>query len=488
MHRRREKQKPVLPISTSRSEKSKRETRCLTWSNLALGALIPLSIGIATVVVTLLQQQVDDHRQKQEKQLDDRRYDQERLVDDRRYFLDQLLANLTREKDFEIEEQRRQQEQRQADDLHFQLIFKSYIEDISNVLFKSNQSFADEEKKLQYISSKTLVVLDELDSTRKTRVFQFLHKNQLLPQVKASSNTVKSPLSLDLISANLANIFLHSSSFNRFQFEKLALLSVDLTNASFIACYFLNGAVFSGSAMDEAKFSRSHFLCPRSFVGNEVTLGKTQTSFISSTLKRASFDAMYMCGVRFEEANLWKANFSSTLFQHGAHFIGTNLTEADFRNIQTSYPVTFYFFNSNLRGALFDNNLFQELTQLDYLKMNNIILPNNSWLIDKTNLIVNGNAENNVNELFLCIVSQPFINCSFFSLSISAVWLPGMYTLQKRFCTQQFSQIQILLTTVHHVDAVFSILQPVFVQLLCIKNVVLLTFQFFLKVERNTSF
>ncbi|CAF1639466.1 unnamed protein product, partial [Didymodactylos carnosus] len=129
------KQKYALPITElSVEEKDKRKARRFNWTNVALGALIPLSIGIGTVVITLLQQKFDDRRQKQERELDDRRYNAERQEDNRRYNL----------------------EQDQAHDLYHQGLYKSTVEDISSTLLKANHSFLDDEKQLGYARSKIL--------------------------------------------------------------------------------------------------------------------------------------------------------------------------------------------------------------------------------------------------------------------------------------------------------------------------------------------
>ncbi|CAF1092295.1 unnamed protein product [Didymodactylos carnosus] len=116
---------PTAEISTE--DKDKREARRFNWTNVALGALIPLSIGIGTVVITLMQQKVDSQRQKQERELDDRRYNAERNEDDRRYNL----------------------EQDQADELYRQGLYKSTVEDISGALLKSNHTFLDDKTRLK---------------------------------------------------------------------------------------------------------------------------------------------------------------------------------------------------------------------------------------------------------------------------------------------------------------------------------------------------
>ncbi len=131
----------------------RRETCCLTWSNLALGALIPLMIGIGTVVITLQQQKNEDRRRDQ----------------------DQNIANWTREQD-----------QQQTDNLHYQNVYSRYIIDISNSIFKQQNytaTFVDSDARFGYIRSQTLTALVDLDCQRKTWLFEFLHENQLLPSL-----------------------------------------------------------------------------------------------------------------------------------------------------------------------------------------------------------------------------------------------------------------------------------------------------------------
>ena len=61
----------IITLPPGQAE-SARDKSYLTWANLLLGALIPLSIGIGTVVITVLQQHIDTRHQNQERELDDR--------------------------------------------------------------------------------------------------------------------------------------------------------------------------------------------------------------------------------------------------------------------------------------------------------------------------------------------------------------------------------------------------------------------------------
>ena len=51
-----------------------------------------------------------------------------------------------------------------------------------------------------------------------------------------------------------------------------------------------------------------------------------------------------------------------------------------------------------MRGTVFEASLLQRIGRGD-VKMENVILPNETWLINSYNLILNGDAETNVSTL-----------------------------------------------------------------------------------------
>lgn len=78
------------------------------------------------------------------------------------------IDEIRRKQDREPDDRQYDLEQRQADDLHYQGIFKSYIDNISNVLLKMNQAFSNDDMKYRYIRTKILTALRDLDNKRKT--------------------------------------------------------------------------------------------------------------------------------------------------------------------------------------------------------------------------------------------------------------------------------------------------------------------------------
>ena len=273
MFRGRRRQKLVLPIPACHSEKKlKRKPRCLTWTNVAFGALVPLMIGVATVALTIVNQKIDDQR---------------RLHDENLAYL------------------RRVQDQQLADELYYQGVYKTFVEDLADILFKANISFIDNEKKMKYIRTKTLTVLDELDWRHKSRLFFFLYETGLLSlPTSASENNNITNVSLDLTGANFVNISITSTPHQRFHFNKLHLLSVDLTNASFINGRFNQDARFTASSMFGIKFTHAKFECSKTYTGYDDPFGEIHISFDLSNLERSDFTSSHMCDASFVQANL----------------------------------------------------------------------------------------------------------------------------------------------------------------------------------------
>jgi uncharacterized protein YjbI with pentapeptide repeats len=334
---------------------------CFDWTTVAMGALIPLMIGVATVVITVRQQQVDDRRQLQERELDDRRY---------------------------------HLEQRQADELHYQDVYKSFIQDISSALFKQQQwtnqtLFIDENTKLKYIRSQTLTALRDLDWERKTSVFLFLYESSLLPRMPTS----QSDLSLDLSGSNLMNITLESTLYNKYQFNRLALPYLDLSESSFINCEFQNGVNFSGSSMNDIKLMRSRFVCNQFYNFADQPVNLPSTHFFHTSMERADFSDSVLCDVSFWETDLSYANFNRALFHGYVEFLSANLAYVNFTDNQFRFPLLMFAYNSNLTGTQFNGKRWETaIAEGDFL-MINVILPNGTWTIWDENLVKNGNGQ-----------------------------------------------------------------------------------------------
>jgi len=338
--------------TTPARQTGRRETCCLTWSNLALGALIPLMIGIGTVVITLQQQKNEDRRRDQ----------------------DQHIANWTREQD-----------QQQTDNLHYQNVYSRYIIDISNAIFKQQNytaTFVDSDARFGYIRSQTLTALVDLDCQRKTWLFEFLHENQLLPSLLQST-------SLKLQGANLSCITVKSTISKTYKFYGLKLPSVDLENGSFIKCSFFDGVNFTGSSMENITFTQSIFNCSD---------GKTR--FEHAMMSHTNFYDAYLCNVSFNGTDLSYADFTKAVFQGTFDLTGTDLAFTTFKDVGVYADFSMIINNANMTGAsILEDEWFNRARYQGQIEMMNVILPNGTWLWNETiNLIQNGNAEKDVSH------------------------------------------------------------------------------------------
>ncbi|CAF1039427.1 unnamed protein product [Didymodactylos carnosus] len=331
----------TAPAAANKKKKLNSEQRCLSWFNLILSALIPLMIGIFTVVSYIQQQQIAYENRKQDRKIEDRR---------------------------------RSEDQHRAENLHYENVYEKYIEDISNSIFKhsTNQtSFLDNQTRFAYIKSKTLTALRRLDWERKTYLFLFLLENGLLPGTSL----------LDLSGANFVNITVKSSISNKYQFNNLSLTSVDLTNSSFIACNFVYGGNLADSALSGIDFSSSFFMDTR----------KLYFIFDSVVLERANFQDAILHNIRFINTELSYSNFNNTVSSQ-VYFISVNLIDADFSGAVV-LDINTCIVNSNLTGMKFANEILMQLNE--YGNLLNVLLPNQTWLIDERNLVRNGDAETN---------------------------------------------------------------------------------------------
>ncbi|CAF4084123.1 unnamed protein product [Adineta steineri] len=158
---------------------------CILWIKLILSASIPLLITVFTVVTYIQQKDISERNRQQDLQ----------------------IANLTREED-----------QRLANELHYQNIFQNYIDDVTNILYKDHPNeamFITEEKRFFYIGRKTIITSRQLNSDYRKQLLSFLIVTQLVP------NSKKSNITNSLNGVDFSNV--HYSCFPAGEFEDLEI-------------------------------------------------------------------------------------------------------------------------------------------------------------------------------------------------------------------------------------------------------------------------
>ena len=351
------------PTTKHDSTMPRRRRRCLVWIKLSLSASIPLLIALFTIVSHIQTNHINErNRQK-----------------------DIEIANLTRLQEQKLADEQYQQDQRKSDELHFHTLFANYLEEISSVIYKQNQSrFTSEDRKMSYIRAKTLLTLRSIDSARKSQLFIFLHENNLLP------TTIKSLSTVDLSGADLSNITVQSPVTSRYNFIGLSLKLVNLMDARFIDCNFIGQTDFRGSTLINTQFVNTLFEGEL----NVFTVNLTNASFTNCAFRgKIAFLKSILSGVNFQQANFYCGGYQRYRFSEDSmvftDFRGALLCNIDFKSVNLSY--------ADFRGAAIRNVAFidtilshsiLDITTKGISTMKNVRLPNGTWTtINSSNLI-----------------------------------------------------------------------------------------------------
>ena len=307
-----------LRISPCKNGEINKEVNCRKWIKLLLSALIPLMIGVFTVFTTLQQNKI---------------------------------STLQRDQDIEEARLSRKHSEHQADNLHKENVFATYLEEVSQLLMSDK-----EKSSLIQIRTKTLSSLRQLDSERKKHLLLYLYDSNLICQQQEKGIAAL----LDVNDADFTGVYFQGTTETSCSFIQLDLHHVYLSNASFIDCYF----------------HRSHFSYSIMYKAN----------FFKSRLFRISFKFARLDKSSFNQATIFDINF-----------LGASLIECDFTDTIWKYD-QIDFTNANLTRAVLSDE------QLSLSIINNSVLPNGTWgPILSTNLIVNGDAEINVSINFFIL-------------------------------------------------------------------------------------
>jgi len=249
---------------------------------LFLSALIPLMIGVFTVITTVQQQKMSSLQRAQDKQ-------------------DALLL--------------RQQSEYQADNLNKEKVYAAFLDEVSKILMSAN-----EKSSLIQIRAKTLASLRQLDSERKKYLLLFLYDTELIS--RDSQKPISSVLKVN--DADFNGIYFRGTLESSCSFMYLYLHDVHLSNASFIDCY-IDWSNFSSSTMYKTVFFKARLL---------------RTSFKFALLDNANFSQATFFQMNFIGASLIACNFTgATWTNQTVDFSGANLTGAILSDQQLSKSI-----------------------------------------------------------------------------------------------------------------------------------------------------
>lgn len=248
-------------------------------------------------------------------------------------------------------------------DEYQQWLVNTYIEGISKVLLDISD-INDIDEKYFHIRTQTLMILRRLDVKRKNDILLFLYERNLI-----QSNQ------LDLHGADLSHIELTCP----YDFHHLQLSGVYLSKAIFINCRLLY-----------ANFDQANLFNAR-FINSSIQYA----SFIRAKLDYSYFTQTIVMYVNFNGSSLIQADFLQAKIFQGNNFRNADLYQAKLTEDQ-------------LKGK--ENSIIEH-------NFNNARFPNGSFgLFNPTeSLVLNGNAETEVDHLCKYLLDDNFLKLQCFS-------------------------------------------------------------------------
>jgi len=277
-----------------------RVNRCLTSNNalhLLSSLLLPLILGIFTVVITFEQQRIT--RQQ--------------------WLADKNESRLQREQELQIAIDERTVQTRMNQERYKDELLVAYIKEIGDMLQENNGSLTS--NKLTHIlaRAKTINAIGQLDGFRQTLILRFLYEADQLTITDRYDT-------LDISTAQFVNI-----DYEKFK-EISQMKHISLTGVHLLNCTFVN----YGIGLMNLSLARLHNV---NFSSARLAL----VTFSSAQLRNIDFSESTLADVTFLSARLFQVIFSRVRFANvtflSAQFKGADFSFADFSNSKI------YFFN-----------------------------------------------------------------------------------------------------------------------------------------------
>jgi len=277
-----------------------RVNRCLTSNNalhLLSSLLLPLILGIFTVVITFEQQRIT--RQQ--------------------WLADKNESRLQREQELQIAIDERTVQTRMNQERYKDELLVAYIKEIGDMLQENNGSLTS--NKLTHIlaRAKTINAIGQLDGFRQTLILRFLYEADQLTITDRYDT-------LDISTAQFVNI-----DYEKFK-EISQTKNISLTGVHLLNCTFVN----YGIGLMNLSLARLHNV---NFSSARLAL----VTFSSAQLRNIDFSESTLADVTFLSARLFQVIFSRVRFANvtflSAQFKGADFSFADFSNSKI------YFFN-----------------------------------------------------------------------------------------------------------------------------------------------
>jgi uncharacterized protein YjbI with pentapeptide repeats len=273
--------------------------------------MLPLILGIFTIVISF-----EQHSMAREQRLEDRN----ELQQQRKQELD--IANMQREIQQKlIDEQRREQ------------TLANYMEDMGELLEKSNGSLMSSPITSMLARVKSLNAIRQLDGSRNTLIIRFLYETSQL----TNTDTAKA---LDISTALLTKI--DASILKDIPSGKMLSLSGVILYECMIHRIVIENVNFSFATLKAINLSHVQLININfSFTTFKIISGLSihiiDTDFSFASFLNVSFPSVHFIDVNCSNARLTNTNFSLAHLANvtfaGTHFIGVNFYSARLVNV-----------------------------------------------------------------------------------------------------------------------------------------------------------
>ncbi|CAF4880910.1 unnamed protein product [Rotaria socialis] len=348
--------------------------------------LLPLTLGVFTVVITFQQQSAAKQQRDGDREAAKQLRDQEKQD-----------AELLRKQDKDLDKQRYENGR-----------FDAYIQQMGKLLEKYHGSIKSSEIAATLARVKTLNIFRQLEPQRNVHIIRFLYEAKQLTDTPENR-------SIDLSTAKLLDIDFRDTAVDGKQLDQLSLTGIFLLNATFI-----------GIKMSNINFSRTKFDT------TNFSLAKIHdANFSFAEFYNTSFTTTYFSNTVFAKTTFQNVNFSSTTFDTiefprvSANFLDAKISNTNFHQsscvasrFQLASLSDCNFWQSNLKDAIFQAarlnqvnfyhaNLYKTNfmdadmanSELDNtLSIQDVILPNKTSAHDE-NLIKDGQADCNISHI-----------------------------------------------------------------------------------------
>ena len=275
--------------------------------------MLPLMLGIFTIVVTFQQQSVAR---------------QQRLEDKNE-------SRLQREQDWNIAQLAQFAQNKATSDRYRDEVLLAYIKEIGDLLKENNGSLTQTALTHTLARAKTLNTIRQLDGPRQVHILRFLYEAKQLISTNES-------LPLDMSTAILADIDFRKFTPSK-RIKKMSLAGVYLQNCTFAEMQ-LEEFDFSSAHLSHINFSSTEL-----FHSNFSFAQFDDVTFASAELEHLNFSSTKLDNVNLSFTKLQNTDFSfahlSDVDSSHSEIYRVNFTFASFRNMSLS--------SANIQGAKF---------------------------------------------------------------------------------------------------------------------------------------